>query len=99
MTNWAFVLALFASSVVFFASGVLAVLARRTLFSNRATDDLAGVDPYETSGDAVDTPGLWTLDTWPSFRNATAPYCVLAVSLLPLALSIYMMLDGLTSQG
>jgi hypothetical protein len=65
-------------------SGVLAIIVKRTLFSKRA-EDTQGFDFEGYPGDAIETPGLWSGDYAP-YANAVAPYTVLLVGLVFLAL-------------
>jgi hypothetical protein len=85
---------LVASSLLLTASGVLAISVGRTLMSGPA-HDLGPADPYEDPGDALVTPGIWTLDFWPSWTRAVAPYAFLGAGLVFLALSGWWALGGM----
>ncbi|MEM6995819.1 MAG: hypothetical protein AAF721_35240 [Myxococcota bacterium] len=82
--------ALFAGfGLVLVVSGIAAIKVGRTLLSKRVDEDLPGLDPYDDDGDALMSPGLWSLDLWPSSSNATAPWAVLMVGLVFAALGSY----------
>lgn len=81
-------------SLVALASGVLAVMVKRT-FMTGPVEPEEGDDPYADVGDALGSPGLHGLDLAPAYTRAVAPYGVLGVGLTLLALSVYWAIAGL----
>jgi hypothetical protein len=81
-------------SALVVTSGVLAILVKRTFMSGPL--EVEGSGPYAELGDALTTPGLHTLNLTPGYARATAPYAVLGVGLVMLALSGYWAFAGLS---
>ena len=62
----------------------------RTMFSGSAGENLSALpDPYERPSDALDSPGLWSLDLCPEWSKSTAPFGLFLLGLIMLAASIY----------
>lgn len=71
----------FALAVTLTISGAFAISVKRTIFSKRA-DETHGLELDGDHGDAIFSPGLRTLDLWPWFSNAVAPYALFATGLV-----------------
>lgn len=70
----------FGFAVMMTVSGAFAIAVKRTIFSKRA-DETRGLELDGDHGDAIFSPGLRTLDLWPWFSNAVAPYALFATGL------------------
>jgi hypothetical protein len=74
-------------AVLLVVSGALAISVGRTLISKSA-HETHGLDLEGDPGDAMSTPGLASLNLLPGATNAMAPYGLLIIGLVFLALSL-----------